>query len=198
MLRTCFIVAVSTGVVLLAACGSDDDSEASTTDGGGGSAADAGNAAGTGGGGTSSGGSAGRGGTSSGGSAGGGGTPSPDASTGGASEDGAAPTSDGAAPVEAGSACDQLAACCTPGPFEASCQQIAAQGVDLQCSTVMGIFCMGGADGGFVPGEGGVGDCTGLQACCDQLSGIQQTQCEAIVGTGNDMNCSTVAFLYCP
>lgn len=187
------MVAVSTGVALLAACGSDDDS--GTTDGGGGSATDSasggGNAAGTGGGGTSSGGA--------GGSSGG--TPGRDASTGGASADGAATggsTGDGAPPAEAGSPCDQLAACCTPGPFEASCQMIASQGLDLQCSTVMGIFCVGNADGGIGPGEAGVGDCAGLQACCDQLAGIQRTQCEAIVGTGVDMNCSTVAFLFCP
>jgi hypothetical protein len=94
---------------------------------------------------------------------------------------------------------DQLDACCatTSAALRTQCQTVASQGMLAQCGAVLGIFCNGGTavDGGTRDAGGG---CAALQQCCAALSGIQRTQCETLAATGNDMNCDTVAFLYCP
>jgi hypothetical protein len=48
-------------------------------------------------------------------------------------------------------------------------------------------------EGGITPGTGG---CAALEMCCGGTP--LALQCNAIVATGNDMQCNTVQFLFCP
>jgi len=190
-----------TATAIATGCSSDDESsgnpegDAATT--GGSSGSGTGGSA-TGGGGSSTGGSS-TGGSSAGGSATGGSSGTGGSVGGAAGAVGAGGAAGATGAAGAGNSCDQLDACCatTSAPLRTQCQTIASTGMLAQCSAVLGIFCNGGTglDGGT--GDAG-GGCAALQQCCAALSGIQRTQCEVLAGSGNDMQCDTVAFLYCP
>lgn len=199
-----------------AACGSDDDGDgaADPTDAGGsggtagsstgGAGGGGGGTGGRGSGGTPSGGTGNTGGTLPEGSVGGSGGAStdggaPDGSAGDASvgADGAAP--DGAAIVDAGP-CAVLEACCdTVQPiFEQSCRQAVSTSTAQECTALQGFFCGAGVPEGGGPPQPDAATCTALQACCDQLTGMQQTQCNTVVGLGNPVICNATMGTYCP
>ena len=197
-----------------AACGSDDDGDgaADPTDAGG-----SGGTAGSSTGGVGDGGTGGRGsgGTPSGGTGNTGGT-LPEGSvggSGGASTDGGAPdgsvgdasvgadgaASDGAAIVDAGP-CAVLEACCdtVQQVFEASCRQAVSTSTAQECTALQGFFCGAGVPEGGGPPQADAASCTALQACCDQLTGVQQTQCNTVVGIGIAFVCDAQMGTYCP
>jgi hypothetical protein len=193
------------GAWLLSACGSSESNTGSVAGDGGdddGSVSSSGGANGSGGG-SSTGGRRATGGVSS-----TGGSPSGDAAaTGGASSSdggtetgGAASTDSGASTggSSSGDACDQLSLCCpTSGIFQASCEQIASQGMTAECSVTHDLFC-GPADGGPLPGGDGGAACATLDACCASQTGQTRTQCEQIVAIGLDFACSQLQFALCP
>ncbi|HKP59924.1 MAG TPA: C-type lectin domain-containing protein [Polyangiales bacterium] len=94
-------------------------------------------------------------------------------------------------------------------------------GCDLKCFRVVdNLLTEGGVAGGTVtfgpsgglvllPGDGGVADggvdagpvvpgCTGLNLCCDTLSGALKTQCQATASAGNAARCDSEKPTFCP
>jgi hypothetical protein len=113
---------------------------------------------------------------------------------------GADAASDSAAPTVDGGPCAVLEACCdtVQAIFEASCRQAASTSTTQECSALQGFFCQGGGPEGGGPPQADAGSCTALQGCCDQLTGMQQTQCNTIVGLGNPVICNATMVTYCP
>jgi len=122
--------------------------------------------------------------------------------------DGMCGTGSGSGTGTGGTGCSALSSCCgtLPSTEQAGCQDIVTAGDATTCSAELTAYqdqgnCGGTGTGsgssstGSGSGSGGTG-CSGLSACCSQLSSTYQTSCDTIVSEGNDATCSEELSVY--
>ena len=98
----------------------------------------------------------------------------------------------------ADSACSSLEACCATasGANQASCIQLLSTGDATACAEELVTLQTTGACGSVGPGSGAGTGCTGLAACCAEMTGGAAASCGEIASTGIATTCSAELTVY--